>query len=186
MKKLQYHLNCRVVEISAFLIFPGGILYRSCLLRSDSFGFGWYHFILRPPPVLEGTWNRDNELRTQIPGMFTMNEILEDQKLQSCLKFSWVLRDHRNFLWSLAVIFFSQSSFKTKKFIKTRLWPKETWRIYWLLFCVTLTLLFALAGCYLNVPDLDLKLTCCFCCECFWLIIWFIYSIPFLCLNPAS
>ena len=75
--------------------------------------------------------------------------MLRKQVLQSCLKFSWVLRDNRSFLWSLAVIFFSQSSFMTKNFIKTRLWPKETWRIYWLLFCVKLTLLFALARCYL-------------------------------------
>ena len=166
-------------------------------------------FYQRPPPMLKGTWNRDNELRTKNTwdvynewnitrskevltfycNYFTAGlpvVMLRKQVLQSCLKFSWVLRDHRNFLWSLAVIFFSQSCFKTKKFIKSRLWPKETWRIYWLLFCVTLTSLFALAGYYLNVPDLDLKLTCCFCCECFWLIIWFIYSIPFLCLNPAS
>ena len=99
--------------------------------------------------------------------MFTMNEILQDQTkswlfycnhltvgllvvmlrkqvLQSCLKFSWVLRDHRSSLWSLAFIFFSQSAFKTKKRIKRRLWAKETWRVYWLLFCVTLTSLFAL------------------------------------------
>ena len=70
--------------------------------------------------------------------------MLRKQVLQSCLKFSWVLRDHRSSLWSLAFIFFSQSAFKTNKRIKRRLWAKETWRIYWLLFCVTLTSLFAL------------------------------------------
>ena len=101
--------------------------------------------------------------------------MLRKQVLQSCLKFSWVLRDLRSSLWSLAFIFFSQSAFKTKRRIKRRLWAKETWRVYWLLFCVTLISLFALVSSlcnrFLNVLDLGLKLTCCFCCRCFWFII---------------
>ena len=94
-------------------------------------------------------WNitRSNEVVTFYCNHLTAGLLvvmLRKQVLQSCLKFSWVLRDHRSSLWSLAFIFFSQSAFKTKKRIKRRLWAKETWQVYWLLFCVTLTSLFAL------------------------------------------
>ena len=165
MKKLQYHLNCRVVESSAFLIFPGGRICRSCLLRSDSFSFGWCHYIL--PKVtayaernLESwqwtsylkylgclQWMKYYKIKRSLDFLLQRgceSVMLRKQVLQSCLKVS-----SESFViiavpFDLLQWFLFPIAFKTKKFIKTRLWPKETWQVYWLLFCVTLTSLFAL------------------------------------------
>ena len=100
--------------------------------------------------------------------------MLRRQVLQSCLKFSWALRDHRSSLWSFALIFFSQSAFKTKKRIKRRLWANLAGLLTPFL-CDThlavCTCHSSLYNRFLNVLDLDLKLTSCFCCRCFWFII---------------
>ena len=102
--------------------------------------------------------------------------MLRKQVLQSFLKFSWVLRDHRSSLWSLAFIFFSQSAFKTKKAHKKKTVGKRNLAgLLTPFLCDThlavCTCHSSLCNRFLNVLDLGLKLTCCFCCRCFWFII---------------